>query len=578
LPLTGFGARFGGFYAPSQFRQLQNTPLVAKLDDGAPGLVTTTSRGALVRLDATQATFAEQPKILWQRERTNAAQIVPKLVGGQPGIVAVEHHLNADDRVVALTAGGATRWNVPISGQVLADMVTGNLDGDGIPDVVVEHGDLGDLALKVTALSGANGATLWSAGMGTGNRQPPGGALADWNGDGRDDFVIQFEYTFVLDGKNGALMMQGGPHASYYTPLLFDVNGDGQLEATLYAGYTPAQTLSHDLSATLWQGPDIKPLTYGALLSCPGQGPMLLGGSWEVRPQLGRTLAGGPNAGMSAFQILAGGKVFPDVKSASAAGAKTGQLASPSVHTNLAGDDTPIAVIGSGDGWIYGVEACTGKLRFAHAIGAPVGAISFGDANGDGVDEIIASAADGHLYSLRQSPVPAPSAVNDVDPRHGIVEGDVDDITFDDGVSELAAAWTAVPGADAYEVAWVRDQVDGGGFVSAGPWQNVGPATSAAAVLPGLTDGKRYFAAVRAIRGGDRSPDTLSDGVRVHAPKPRVPGDVLLTGRSCVYFCGVGQPGPLAGGWAAVAVLALALRRRAKRLPRRAEGGRFPAP
>ncbi|MBM4358909.1 MAG: VCBS repeat-containing protein [Deltaproteobacteria bacterium] len=521
-PLSGnpsFGVRFGNYFANSQFRSLWRSPVIGSLGDAVPGVLLVDSRSALVRLDARTASFAEPPKTLWTREHTIAPQIVKGLDGGtdpaSPGIAAVERRANVDDRVVALTAKGALLWERQLAGIVLTDMVAGNLDGDGIPDLIVEHGKLTDLVHLVTALSGETGAVLWSAApIGPTNRQPPGGAMADWNGDGRDDFVyVAAGKTRILGGKDGKLLGESVFGGDYYTPILFDVDTDEALEITLYAGYSRPLTIDNDLTKLVWQGTDEdRPLTYGAMTRCNGTA-TLVGGSWATPSRLSRYVAGGPTAGTTTHQILGSGKIYANVASANGSGARLGQLGSPSLHDNLAGDNVTIAVVGSGDGWLYGIEACSGGLRFAHEIGAPVGAVAFGDANGDGKDELIASSADGHLYAFRQLDAAPPTEVLDTDPPGGFSDEDVDAIVTQ---STLHARWTKAAGATGYEVAVIRDGVDGGGFVTAEPWRSVGDVDSAS--IDGLTlvDGRRYFVAVRAVVGDERSIDALSDGVRVY--------------------------------------------------------------
>lgn len=515
-PVSGipsFGARFGGFYATSQFRSLAPSPTVGDLGDGIPGLMFVTSRGALVRADARDAGFAAPPRVLWERARTQAAQIVAGLAGGKPGIVAVEKRLGDSDAVVALAADGSLRWSHAVPGVVLADLTVGNLDGDGIPDVVAQHGDLGDTIDRVTALSGATGEVLWNAApIGPYNRQPSGGALADWNGDGADDYAFVAGSARVLDGKTGAVLATSAYVGDYFMPIVRDVDDDDALDLTLYAGHAPAGTLRHALDAFLWRGTDAdRPLTYGALTPCP-QGAVLLGGSWSTPPQLFHIVTKGPAAGLTKKLLFAGGKAFPNLDDAKLAGAKRGQLGSPSVHENLGGDGVPIAVFGSTDGWLYGANACSGALAFAYHVGAPVGAVALGDADGDGLDEILASAADGYLYGFRQSDLPAVAVVRDTDPPSGITDADVDELRT---VDTLHASWDPVEGAEGYEAAVVRSEANGGGVVSSGPWLQVGAATSFSASGLPLEDGHRYHVAVRAIAGSKRSPDRLSDGVRV---------------------------------------------------------------
>ena len=516
---TSYGAQFGNYFSDGQFRLLWNYPIVGDLGDGTPGVLLVNSRGALQRLDARKASFADAPSVIWTRERTRAAQIVAGLdtsvSPAKPGLFAFERKLGINDRVLALRADGTLLWSKETLGYVLADMVVGELNGDTVPDVIVEHGEPTNTLHRVTAYSGATGAVLWTAApIGPGNRQPPGGALGDWNGDGTDDFVLEADdKTIVLNGLSGMVLQQSALGGYYYSPILYDVDNAGEYEVTLYAGYTPPATINHALSNYLWQGTGAdRPLTYGAMTRC-GQAGMLLGGSWASPSSLSRIVAGGASAGTRSEHTLAGGSVFANVASANGAKAKTGQLASPAIHENLAGDGVAVAVVGSADGWLYGIEACTGGLRFAHAIGAPVGAVAFGDTDGDGSDDLIASAADGYLYAFRQANVAAPVAVLDTDPLNGDTMTDVDAIVTQ---STLYARWDSVPGAESYEVAAVRDAVDGGGFVSAGPWTDVGALDEAQLAGLTLVEGHRYFVAVRARIGTQYSPDTLSDGVRVY--------------------------------------------------------------
>ncbi len=575
-PLSGnkeFGVRFGGYFSSSQFRLLRETPVLADLADGGPpGLVVATSRGELVRLDATKATNALGPSVVWGLPSTAAAVIVPGL-----GIAAVERKPGKDDLVKRVLPDGSLVWQREVGGVVFADMTHADLDGDGIEDLVVEHGVLSDLIEHVTALSGADGSTLWEAApLGPGNRQPAGGAMADWNGDGVADFVFQFSGTRVLDGTSGAVIASSPPGGPYNMPILLDVDGDGLDEATLYAGYEAAGTLTHDLSSFVWKGvPDDRPLTYGAMVRCE-EGARLLGGTWAYPARLNRILTSGPSAGANDLRVLAGGAVYLDEASATAAGARMGQLGSPSVHENLAGDSRAILVVGSTDGWLYGLDACSGELRFTYEIGAPVGSVVFGDSDGDGLDELLASVADGYLYAFRQSPVPAVGEVLDTDPPAGFDKADVDAIVTRD---TLHAAWSEVPGAEGYEVAVVRDLVDGGGFVTAEPWRDVGDVTTATVEGLVLDEGKRYFFAVRARQGALRSPDTLSDGVVVslavpppteEPDKPGRPAPVWLVGRSCVYACAVSTQADRRGSWP---LLALGLTLVARRLGRTSRRG-----
>ena len=74
--------------------------------------------------------------------------------------------------------------------------------------------------------------------------------------------------------------------------------------------------------------------------------------------------------------VLAGGRVFANEADAIAAGVRLGQLTSVNVHADLTGAGHPTAVVGSSDGWLYGVDLCARTKDFAVAFPAPVGALA----------------------------------------------------------------------------------------------------------------------------------------------------------------------------------------------------------
>jgi MYXO-CTERM domain-containing protein len=462
----------------------------------------------------------------------------------------------------------------------------GHFNGDGVPGLTVQWGDPGDTLLQTRALSGLNGATIWNAtpfDPGSG-RQPVGVAVADWNADGFDDVVFQGAGTRALSGATGAQLLSGGStSASYFLPTLFDVNGDGMDEVILHGGLLPANMLSHDLTNTLWTSSiDDHPYPYGAVAVCPS-GPVLVEGSLVTPAQLSLTPMKGSNAGVAATFVLASGARYADSASATMAGAAMGQLTATATHSNLTGAGRPSTLVGSSDGYLYAVNPCDGTLDFAVNFGASVGQPVFGDTDGDGNDEILVTVADGYLYDLKNEAIAPPGFVWDIDLAHGITT----DIDVIDTVDTLYCKWGAVPGATGYEVSIVAAA---GGFVTQNPpWKPVDAATTIA-TLPGLalTDGAKYFCAVRAVGPNGKSPDALSNGVVVNGvidagpedagppdagPEdagPRDAGadggpDLRLWGRACTCRLHDEAPPP---PWAAVSLLAGAIlvsRRRRRR-------------
>jgi len=573
-PVTGnpqFGVRFGGYYATSARRALTRTPILSAPTGGQPVAVVTTSKGSVARIDLASATFAQPPPVLWERPSTHGPIVVGSAKSRQ--VIAIGTPEDDQHQVLAMSIDGDILWTHTLAGVALTDLLP--LRRNDAIDVFVQWGNVEDRIERSVTLSGSNGAPIWQGpSYGPGNRQPSGAAVADWTGDGVDDVVMQWEATRVLDGVSGEEVLSSPPGWSYYTPMLADVDGDEALEATLYAGFWPASTLDSDLQTVLWEGEDDLPLNYAALVECDGEAPSAAAAATVDRGLLKFVRLAGAAAGQFDVLVLAGGEMYSSADQANADGKRPGLLGSPAIHENLAGDGAPKLLIGSSDGWLYGLDACTRTLAFARDFGAPVGAIVYGDGDGDGADEIIVSVADGYLYGLKQASIEAVDHVIDTDPPNGIVNEDVDEIVTDNA---LYAAWNSVPGADAYEVSVVRDEIDGGGLITFPEWVDVGDSTAVSIGNLPLVDGKRYFVAVRAIAEDSRSPDRLSDGVRVTiVPGGKPPGEpprddtlgppVILNGRSCVYFCGIANsslPIERPWGWAwLAAVLGLGIARR----------------
>jgi hypothetical protein len=110
-----------------------------------------------------------------------------------------------------------------------------DLDGDGVKGVVVGGADGADppdeTNCSVTALSGATGEQLWSFATKGGTWSSP--RLVELDGDGVPDVVIGSAdgHVYLISGKDGGLVHRyraGGP--VYSSPATADLDGDGTPE------------------------------------------------------------------------------------------------------------------------------------------------------------------------------------------------------------------------------------------------------------------------------------------------------------------------------------------------------------
>jgi len=401
LSFTSTSIPVGGYYLPGGHLQLGRSPVVGSLDGGPAQILVDDSRGALVRLDASAATATTAPVEVWAQSATQLPIIAAGLDGDAAGIFAVHvvypSGSPAQVTLERLHADGSMVWETPLVEYLRGDLLLAHFTTDGVTDLAYQSipDNLGSATTH--ALSGADGHVLWSSVlMGCGLAEDS--ALVDWNGDGIDDVVQQSGATFINSGVDGSPLASGGPTDCYALPIPF-----GTPPSLVYTSSFPGtRAYAHDLTTQLFASADQdEPFPYGAIAACP-TGNVLLEGSATSPSKLALTTLDGSSAGATIDVFLAAGALYQDEASADAAG--IGQLTAVNVHSDLTGNGSPTAVVGSTDGWLYAVDPCAGTLTFVYSFGAPVGEPVFGDTDGDGLDEIIVSVDDGYLYALKNTP------------------------------------------------------------------------------------------------------------------------------------------------------------------------------
>jgi outer membrane protein assembly factor BamB len=139
-------------------------------------------------------------------------------------------------------------WSYTTGSYVYSSPAIGDINNDGIPDVVV-----GSLDYKIYALRGDNGSLLWSYTTGGSVSSSP--AIGDINNDGIPDVVVGSwdKKIYALRGDNGSLLWSyttGGSVSS--SPAIGDINNDGIPDVVVGSEDGKIYALRGDNGSLLW--------------------------------------------------------------------------------------------------------------------------------------------------------------------------------------------------------------------------------------------------------------------------------------------------------------------------------------
>lgn len=206
---------------------------------------------------------------------------------GTPEIIVASPEAGTEENsyLSAYRADGSILWQryLPIQKMVSTSPATGDLDGDGKPDIVVAW-----LPHKVTAFRGTDGSELWTRDVRferpTNEPIFSSPALGDVNGDGSLEVAIGTTdgWVYVLKNTDGSDLnahwpQQTGQRISA-TPALGDLDGDGQLDivAASYDSKVYAWNSNGDVLSGWPQ------VTNGPMFASPALGDMDGDGQLEV--------------------------------------------------------------------------------------------------------------------------------------------------------------------------------------------------------------------------------------------------------------------------------------------------------
>lgn len=509
IPLRGL--RIGGYYSgPNGVAQV---PLAADLDGVAGAeLVVRDSCGVLQRLSTLGATLVEAPTVDWELPRAHSPLLVDLDGDGRPEVVHWTTGSAAEVRAVR-AADASVLWQRTLGASDVTptnDLMAGDVDGNGQVDVVYSLQSSSGGTVRINALNGAGGATLWGAdyetvvaGSGLGV-----GSLWDQDGDGAVDVLACprniLQWLRGQDGTPGASVAAGYP--SY--AIVRDVgDGDPAAELTVSGTVYDVHSYELDLSERWASTGTLHTRVDGAIADCPTGGPVFVQGHNSSPRLTAWRMSTGELVGDIALRA---GRSWEPVSTAPEG---PGRLGNVTVSRNLTGSGRPGVLVPSTDGHLYAVDPCGMVLDWALDLRYPVGEAILADTDGDGEDEIVVTAADGFLYGIDREVIPAPAYVyeNDGTTLATTSAADVDELVT---VDTLHANWAPVDGATSYEYAVITPA---GTFVTAPNFVSAGAATSVSPTGLPLIAGRRYLFAVRAIGPDGSSSEALSDGVVVLA-------------------------------------------------------------
>ena len=297
----------------------------------------------------------------------------------------------------------ATFWIYNTEGHVLASPTIGDVDNDGMPEVVI-GGDDG----KMYVINGEDGSILWY--NYTGHPIFSSAAIGDINNDGNLEIVVGDKGGFInaFNGQNGSLIWSFEIYIEVLSsPALGDINGDGWLEVVIGGG-NKIYALDGETGLVLWEYE-----TGDNVWSSPALGDIDDDGNLEV-------IVGSYDNFIYALNGEDGTLLWTF---------RTGDIiwSSPSLG-DVDNDGDLDVVIGSYDWRLYAIDGKSGEeLWFYAAKGAIMSSPAIGDVDGDGKLEVIIGDVESDVYVVNGEDgtllwsystggyIPASPALGDVD-------------------------------------------------------------------------------------------------------------------------------------------------------------------
>lgn len=483
------GTRIGGTSLPSM--AVSEGPLIAHDSEG-PIVVLPGSPKGLNVANAKYASMVVEPQSRWIAPKMSLAAVLPPPPGQiDPWIAGFEGSL----LVARASADGSLKMQRDL----------GNGHAAAPPFLLHQNGVPGPIAGVDFRTPGVQ-IVQWAVDLGTNtllSKSAPiafGGFYAsgagDVNGDGNDEWywvanTLQRRPVNNASSENFPSIATG-----YAIPVIAPFTGN-PLPDVLLSGSIQGPVLVSPAMQKTWEAPlpEAMNVMAGTRAECAGQARFI---TPALQSPVLRAYEGATGA-LLFERVLAGGQVFPSLAQAQAAGHTPGMLSNASSVANVLPAGTPSVLVGSTDGFLYALDACSMNLSWAADLGAPVSEPVIGDSDGDGLSEIIAGAADGYVYGL-DFPLLIP-------PGDLWFEGADAHKNRTLAVGETAHLhWSKSPGADFYELSLTDPE----GRPLWDPPYRSAPFESAEIPLEGALAGRPYRVLVRARLGDSASADAAS--------------------------------------------------------------------
>jgi outer membrane protein assembly factor BamB len=325
--------------------------------------------------------------------------------------------------------------------------------------------------------------------------------VADLDNNGTDEWYSMNEGLNRRDALTGKVVTTAGDGMGYTLPMAASFTPGGQKQLLLQGGGLAPKLLDASLKQ-VWQSSMSEPVNGmgGTRVMC-GTSARFVTPS-VLSPML-RAFDGASGA-LVGERALAGGAAYSSLQLAQAAGKRPGVLSNATSVAKL-GNGNGAVLVGSTDGYLYAVDACSLDLRWSQFLGGSVAEPIVGDTDDDEGDEIVVGVADGTIVNIDVPTYLPTEDVSFIGPKNGQAP-----IVVAPGES-VKVSFSSVAGATSYEVALVGP--DDQALWS--PPFRAASGNQATVDLDGALAGRPYRVAVRAKGPAGTSPETFSSSITI---------------------------------------------------------------